>query len=501
VWFLAPFLLLGCEAAREDDSGTPPETGDSSPPPSCRVGDPEGLDDAFLSDRGNAYRAVEVPLAGGGTGFVMVTFPPEGQTLWADGAGVIVVSPPAQRVDPTWETHPQSWPRPSWGVVEVVAIWPGWTVQGHATPGVGEGGGAEAAAVYEAALAFAVGGPSVEGRPIEDYAEVPVCAERIALLSTSSGGAPLLSAIGSSGAALADRIAGVAVFEPPSLPELAVYECGAIWMDPDTGDDADGDGIPWNDALNQSLDPATCTAEGCAADYRTLAYTDGISLQPLWEWYPADLPAGLLYFDRDGDGRFGVDRRGRTDKNGDGRVSEDEDQWARPLFNTDSAGTHLYYSPTMRRAAEEAGIVPRSAVHLASADATDAWWAERNMGLRAAAAGSALPDATWSVVFTEMPHGPALVERTGEAIVHRELTRGGARPRWNFSREAALCLGGDVYADYAGAPPDDTVLSGAAFQDWALPESVDAITTQAASAVALLLDSRSETPRCPESDE
>lgn len=219
--------LPACVTASEGYS-PPLQDSDTAGPLPCIEGDHAGLPAPWSADRGNNYRVVPVPLAAGGEGVVLVTWPPEGNTLWPEGAPVMVVSPPSHKVDETWEQHPQSWTRPSWGAVEVIAVWPGWTVQGTTAPGAGEGGGPAAAAVYDAALRFALGGPSSEGRPLADYAEVPVCNDTIALMSLFSGGAPLVQAVATGGADLAPRVAGVSLFEPPSLPELAVAESGAI---------------------------------------------------------------------------------------------------------------------------------------------------------------------------------------------------------------------------------------------------------------------------------
>lgn len=439
----------------------------------CVEGKHDNLPEPWSSDRGNSYRVVEVPLDEGGAGLVLVTFPPEGQALWSDGAGVVVVSPPSHKPDETWQEHPQSWSRASWGIVEVIALWPGWTVQGLTSPGTAEGGGEASAAVFRAALNFAVGGLSSEGRPLEDYAEVPVCNQQVSLFSLSSGGAPLLQAVAEGASVYADRIAGVSLFEPPSIPELVVAESGAIWMDPDLDTDADDDGLTWNDARNQDLDPATCTVAGCSADYHTLTYTDALSLAPVWSGYPADLPAGLLFFDRDLDGVFSVDEHGPTDKNGDGRVGRNEDQWSRPMFAIVDDTYQLYYSSSMANAAGVLGLVPDSAAHFATPEATEAWWARRSMGPWAAEAGAAIPEAAWSLVFTEMPHGPALVERTGEWIVWDELTLGGAAPRWNFPKDIATCMAGGVFAEWVGPPPADAELVGADLHAWAVPDTIN----------------------------
>ncbi len=494
--------LPACVVDSHDESPpAPPQDSDTAGPLPCSEGDHAGLPAPWSADRGNNYRVVPVPLTAGGEGVVLVTWPPEGNTLWAEGAPVMVVSPPSHKVDETWVQHPQSWTRPAWGAVEVIAVWPGWTVQGTTAPGAGEGGGPAAAAAYDAALRFALGGPSSEGRPLADYAEVPVCNDTIALMSLSSGGAPLLQAVATGGADLAHRVAGISLFEPPSLPELAVAESGAIWMDPDLDDDADGDTLPWNDARNLDFDPASCTPAGCAGDMGTLAYTDERTLASLWSAYPADLPAGLLYFERSGDGTFNVDEHGRTDRNGDGRVDQNEDLWARPLFATSGDTYQVYYSDTMIDAAVLRGLLPLAATHIANPEATHAWWASRNMGLHAADAGAAMPDTLWSLVFTTMPHGPALVERTGETIVYDELVRGGAHPAWNFPADVAHCLAGDIFADYPGPPPDDPAPVGAELQAWAVPDTVNNVTTQAIGGLAPLLAARGWPTSCPESDE
>lgn len=502
----APALIALCAtlpacAAASEDSSPPPQDSDTAGHLPCAEGDHAGLPVPWSADRGNNYRVVPVPLAAGGEGVVLATWPPEGNTLWADGAPVMVVSPPSHKVDETWEQHPQSWTRPSWGAVEVIAVWPGWTVQGTTAPGAGEGGGPAAAAAFDAALRFALGGPSSEGRPLADYAEVPVCNDTVALMSLSSGGAPLVQAVATAGAEHAARVAGISLFEPPSLPELAVAESGAIWMDPDLDTDADGDTLPWNDARNLGFDPDSCTTAGCAGGMGTLAYTGERSLASLWSAYPADLPSGLLYFERSGDGTFNADDHGRTDRNGDGRVDQNEDTWARPLFATNGDTYQVYYSDTMIDAAALGGLLPPEAAHIATPDATHAWWASRNMGLHVADAGAAMPDAVWSVVFTTMPHGPALVERTGETIVYDELLRGGARPRWNFPADVALCLAGDIYAEYPGPPPDDPAPVGAELQAWAVPDTVNNVTTQAVGGLAPLLAARGFPTSCPESDE
>lgn len=498
----ASAALAGCVPIAEErvlhESG---ETGGTAESPTCSEGSHEGLGSYWLADRGNAYRVVPVPLAAGGEGVVLVTWPPGGETLWEEGAAVLVIAPPSHKVDETWVEHPQSWARPSWGVVEVTALWPGWEVQGTATPGPGEGGGPAAASVYDAAVRFALGGLSTEGRPLSDYAEVPVCIDQVAMMSLSSGGAPLLQALAASGAEFAPRVAGVSLFEPPSLPELAVAESGAIWMDPNLDVDADGDDLPWNDARNLAFDPATCTPSGCATDMSTLAYTNEHTLAALWSGYPADLGRGLLYFDGNADGSFTVDSHGRTDRNDDGRVGPQEDQWARPLFAATGDTYQVYYSDTMIDAAASRGLLPHEAPHIAAPEATHSWWAARNMGLHAAAAGAAMPHTAWSVVFTTMPHGPALVERTGETVVRDELVRGGAFPVWNFPREVAECLAGDLFGEYPGPPPDDPAPIGAELHVWAVPDTVNNVTTQAIGGLAPLFAARGWPTSCPESDE
>lgn len=495
---LAGIALLGCET-----EAVPDETAgeDSAAIALCPAGTPAGLGEPYSSDRGNLYRVVSVPVARGGEGIVLVTWPPAGNTFWADGAAVMVVAGPSHTVDQDWAAHPQSWARPSWGVVEVIAVWPGWRVQDTRAPGAAEGGGPAAAELLSAAVRFATGGLSTEGRPLQDYAPVPICNEQVALLGTSSGGSPLFQAMAATGAEFADHLAGISLFEPPSLPELATVESGAIWMDPDVKTDADGDGLEWNDGRNLGFDPASCTPEGCETDPLTLAWTTEPQLSALWDGYPSDLPPGLLYFDRNGDGAFNIDADKRTDQNGDGRVDEQEDQWARPLFVREGDTYQLYYSEAMRAAAEDLAIVPETATHIASPPGTHSWWTSRSMGRHAGEAGAALPGTAWSVIFAEMPHGPALVERTGETIVFDELTRNGATPTWNFPKDVALCLAGEAYEGYPGQPPESPAPTGADLHAWAVPIGLTNTTTQAIGGLAPLFAARGVPARCPESDE
>ena len=89
------------------------------------------------------------------------------------------------------------------------------------------------------------------------------------------------------------KLAGVSLFEPVSLPTLAVADPGMVSMDQELEIDADGDGLPWDD--HRSWAWQGCTLQECTQDF-TQDFTT-LTLAP-----PSSSRPSGLFLDGNGNG-------------------------------------------------------------------------------------------------------------------------------------------------------------------------------------------------------
>jgi len=464
-------------------------------------------DETYTARYGTLYRLVELrsPAPEVEEVHALVAFPADGQRGWEAGAPVVVTAPPVETVQPSWDQAPLTYLPAALGVVEVQPVWPGWSVQGRETSGPADGGGPRAAAAVAAAVRFAAGAePAADGRMIEDIVPGPVCRGPVVLASMSSGGIPAAAALDAHAPALSGLVSGMAIYEPPSLPQFVTASAGVVWMDPDPQSDADGDGMAWNDGRNHSFDEHTCTASGCTVDYGALAWSDWVSLRKLWQSTDAAaLPAGMLYLDRSNNGRLDV-TEASTDTDGDGAIGPAEDAFTKPHIDdyTVEGQITYYYTDEALSAAVAAGTLAleRWPSFLARPLEARAFWSERNMAARLEPVAAAHPGLHAAVTFKALPHGCAAPTRPNVRLVHDLLAASDSigSVRYNTGTRAARCVVGEGgLGTYAGGPEPGATVDPATLSDYAFPSTFEAPDVKAIGIVEVLESSLGALDACP----
>lgn len=423
---------------------------------------------------------------------VLASLPPEDiGTAWVEGAPVLVVAPAAFRATAVPDERVSLPPRA--GAIELRPLYPGQRTEDVEAGGALDLGGAGSAAAVLTTLRFALGDTTdVDGRSLADLSGLPTCGAP-ALLATSSGLAPALGAL-EAAPELQDRVAGLAAFESPVLPAFAVFDGGAIWMDPETTVDADGDGVPWDDGRDLDFDPSTCTLDACAVPAAPLSWDEDADLATIWPALVSEAGLrGALYRDRSGDGALSLSETGSPDLDGNGAIDADEDWVSGALIATGSDGeSRFFFSPEVLDAARRSGLVLPGDV--ASVDENLEFWAERAALSRAAVLD--IPRA--AIAFSAVDHASALPNRDHLTLLARALTGAGVPVLPNASAAVASCLASQrALAGWTGArdrfDPSD-------LEAQALPESVPAGTVQAIAALGMLWQTYGEFDRCPELD-
>lgn len=486
--------LVGCAAAPSqapggdvgtDDTAPLQDTGDTAwtEGPCVASAEPLPLDTEGLTpvawEAERRSVAVRVAAQGElGPTWVVVTAPADGGTATSAGSPVVVAVPPA-----SLEQEPGPMTRPAHGLVEVQPILPGWklseTVEGE---GELDHGGLATAQAVARALAFATGAArTVEDWALEDLVEVPVC-RPVAVFTASSGAAPVAWALGLVDPEVRHRVAGSAFFEPVSLPSLAVFDPGTVPMDPDPEVDADGNGLPWDDARSWAWQG--CTLEGCTQDFTQLAMAAAFAGRP-----------SALFIDGDGDGVPKFDETGEQpvgDVDGNGAVDPDEDVLLSPHSATIDGTQAWVYAPAVLRAAAERGFLSDagwSPEVVSDLEVAEAWWAERSM-VAAMEEWAVAPEHGVRLTWSRVPHGVAWVDRPDIVVPAAAAELAGVPVGLGVSAAALGCAVGEARPEHLGALDGTAAaeLTSEDLESHAMEEGPLLLDHRVAGALQVLLD-------------
>lgn len=459
-----------------------------------------GLSQATEAVDGLDMRVVQVATDAFDALYVTIFFPEDGSAAWTAGAPVVVAVPPSFDVSATWDTSPRFYFRPELGVVEVQPVLPGWSALGHATSGEPDGGGTRSALAVRETIRFAAGEiTTVEGWSLGQLVAQPTCGPPV-LMGTSSGSVTAVRAVADH-PALAEQLAGLAVFEPASLPQFLLVDTGMSWLDPDLQSDGDGDGVPWDDGRNLSMVPESCSAAGCEMDLSTLAWTTERSLEEIFGDLVASANPGVLYLDRDGSGSLDlapIDAKVplTPDVDESGTVDADEDF---PLSAwVDPAGGPVIYSPQVTRAAS-AVFGDEWPEGLADLETAEAFWKPLSAVEAMTEAAPSLPSSfRFAVGYTGVPHAQAWPDRPNVRLMYDAARDGGVEARLNTAIDEATCIvGADLISGWGGGPEPGAPVAAAQVPDFAIPEAVPTDLARAMVALEPLWEAFGPFDRCP----
>ena len=437
------------------------------------------------------YRVVRIPGLFEAL-YAVVFYPADDAVAYDDGAPVVVVVPPGLDVDPSLEDTPRPYIDPAYGVVEIQPIYPGWIVAGASTGGEVDDGGLWTASTVSEVIRFASGQLSLDGGlTISNIAERPVCNGRVGLLGVGTGGFVAMAGVAPD-ARTADHLAGIALFEAPSVPQIIAGDMGTVAMDPDPEVDGDGDGLAWDDGRNLDFVSGSCTVAQCTIDYDTIAWDGDASLAELYPDDFAEAGDGVLYLDRSGSGALEWGSAG-TDADGDGVVGSDEDFVLLPHLGSDGVVT---YSPDATLNMQD--VVDTWPDEVASLGESESFWSTRTLMGEGAVVASSF-DTTLPVVvgFTAADRYVALPERPQIVAAHDLFGEAGFPTRYNLRTEALDCLTtAEERGDWTGGPRRDASLEEGELQPYAIPESV--ADPEALVALAAVWDGLGAFDRCRE---
>lgn len=420
-----------------------------------------------------------------------VLWPADGQTAWTDGAPVVLVVPDGFGTSDQVRDEPTPVFDAEFGVVEIHPIYPGWSVAGQGTVGSHDDGGLEASAAVYAAMTLAWDGEVLERfQKLSNVVGGPVCNARVGMLAVGNGSITAMVTVAAS-PELSDRMAGLALFEPPAVPQLITGDVGLVWMDPDPSTDGDGDGIAWNDARNTDWIPDTCDGISCDLDYSAVTWDAETRLSDVFPAQFSDTPQGLAYLDRQGNGVLDYGANG-LDTDGDGVVGADEDFLVLGHVATDGI---TYFNPEVTLIASRSWTEWPDGV--ATLEQSESWWEVRRVIEEGKIFVGGAPSKIPVVVgFSEQDHALAITDRPGEHLSHDLFADAGFPVRYNPSAEAADCLVGDAWG---GGPARGTDLSDAELHAYAIPEALDE-QAAAISALGALMDGFGTFDHCPGRD-
>lgn len=420
-----------------------------------------------------------------------VIWPADGQTAWTDGAPVVLVVPDGFGTTNQVRDEPEPVFPAEFGVVEIHPIYPGWSVAGQGTVGSHDDGGLEASAAVYSAMTLAWDGEVLERfQKLSNVVGGPVCNARVGMLSVGNGAITAMITLAAS-PTISDRLGGLALFEPPAVPQLISGDVGLTWMDPDVAVDGDGDGIAWNDARNVDWAPGSCDGITCTLDYSTVTWDAETRLSDIYPGQYADTPAGLAYLDRQGNGVLDYGESG-LDTDGDGVVGADEDFLLLGHVATDGI---TYFNPEVTLVASRSWDSWPEGV--ATLEESEKWWEVRRVIEEGKIfVGAASKDAPVVVGFSEQDHALGITDRPGEHLTHDLFEDAGFKVRYNPSPEAMDCLLGDAWA---GGPDRGTDLADDELHAYAIPESLDD-EAAALSALGALYDGFGAFDNCPGQD-
>lgn len=476
------------------DSGLPEEDEPLFTDRGCRSDDPvDGLEPAeALGDL--SWRVVSAPTALFEELYLLLIYPTdEGSRAWEDGAPVVVVAPPVFEVDQTTADAPTPVFDASYGVIEVQPIYPGFSVGGYTTSGGLDEGGLMSSSAFAEAVRFATGELTLyRGESIGELLGRPICNGRVGTLGVGTGAIALMAGIAPS-AEIAERIAGFALWESPTLPQLLTRDVGAVWMDPDPAVDGDGNGVAWDDGRNVDWSEGSCDTISCPLDYEDIAWDPDTRPSEVFPGRYEDAPPGVMYLDRQGSGALEIAAGGGLDADGDGMVGADEDFVFLPYYGLD--GTRYYNSQLVRVADDKLEAWPED---VADFDASNVFFATRSVMEEGKVVASLhAPDYAVVVAYTAEDHELALADRPQVALVHDLFAEAGFPTRYNPSAAALDCLTDEANRDgYTGGPPRGALLEERELQGYAMPESLDA-ASPALAGLMVLWDAFGAFDLCP----
>lgn len=499
----------GADSAAPDDTGSGHTGGDTGDTGEWDTADtsPEDTDPAF-PDRGChddgagsglgaaerlgdlSYRVVRIPGLFEEL-YAVVFFPADGRTAYDNGAPVVVVAPPGLSVDSALEETPRPYLDARFGVIEIQPVYPGWTVAGHTTKGGLDDGGTVTGSTVSQAMRFATGQVKLDGGyTLSQVTGVAVCDARVGLLGVGSGGFIAMSAIAPD-RANGDVLAGVALFEAPSVPQMVTGDLGAVWMDPDPEVDANGDGYPWSDAQNTDWTEGACDVAQCHLDYSSIAWDPDTRLSDVFPDRFSGGDPGVLYLDRSGSGalELGLDA---TDVDGDGALGADEDFVLIPHEGSDGL---RYYTP-------DAAVAATAALEdwpdgLATLEPVEDFWAPRSVMGEATIVVRDFPNDIPVVVgFTEVDEAVAVPARPQVVLNHDLFAGAGFPTRYNLRADALTCLTDPAERGaWTGGPKRTVTLAEGELDAAAMPEAISA--PEAVAALSALWDGLGAFDRCP----
>lgn len=494
------------DTAQSDDSGERRDTGDgptSDPSWACTTSpaiNPAALPEPAQHSEGLRYRVVEVETDTFEHFFVIVLYPPSAyRSAYDAGAPVVVTSMQSIGIGTAWALEPRSYFPMEMGVVEVQPLHAGWTAGGQMTSGVHDGAGPTTADALTEAVRFATGDTvTTTGHTLRDLVNREICPGKVVVLGQSSGGITLANALSRRWDVLGERILGVAFFETPSMPGFVVADSGFMAFDSAPLEDADGNGVSWDDGRNPAFGDCALDSLSCALDLSALAWS--LTTVPS-HVAPVDMspgPPGLLYLDRNGNRLFDVDPNGHPDLNKNGWIDADEDYFFLPYQATDESGKKgQMYSPQVLQGAVAAGVLSTSAwpEQVARLDENSAFWAQRDVVSMVAGLPAGFPAV---VAFRERDHAIPIGAHPHMQVLYSALEQGGANTRFNMPLAVAHCLvDGEFTADWGGGTPFGLVDDPADLLVRAIPDVMAPRIARAAAALSVFWDIWGPFDACP----
>ena len=335
----------------------PPEHGEKPGPksPGREHGPVEG--DKYF------YVVVWIPCkCAGDKGIATLVIYPK-QPRYKEGAPVVVTSQGGHTPGSIKLPEPDFDP---YGVVWVEFLFPGGRSGEFESGGFFDHGGRACTEALYSVLQYAQGKiANTAGKKITDYASYPILTDNVGVIGNSNGGniAGVTFARYKSGL---EGVKYVIFYETPAGDHYVVGDLGRKGDDPDPRVDADGDGIPWDDARNLKYVEGSCTETSCTIDFSTLDYDPQVG----------------FYLDNNGDGKanyVGRYPRVRTDVDGSGALEPDEDFIFMSLHVKTKEGEKTVYSYLVTKAAWDKGLFSKVSEKVMKPEEASNFWLEREI--------------------------------------------------------------------------------------------------------------------------
>ena len=285
------------------------------------------------------------------------------QPRYKEGAPVVVTSqgghtPGSIKLpDPNFDPY---------GVVWIEFLFPGGRSGKFESGGFFDYGGRSCIEALYSVLQYAQGEiANTAGKKITDYANYPILMDNIGIIGNSNGG----NIAGVTLARYGKELKGVKYvifYETPAGDHYVVGDLGRKGDDPDLRVDADGDGIPWDDARNLKYVEGSCTETSCVIDFSNLDY---------------DITVGF-YLDNNKDGKanyIGQYPRVRTDIDKSGALEPDEDFIFMALHVKMKGGEKIAYSYLVTKAAWDKGLFSKVPKEVMKPEEVWDFWFEREI--------------------------------------------------------------------------------------------------------------------------